>query len=103
MCIRVGSFIEGIKSISMEKLDDREHSLLLLFLFFFKGNCRSRKIFVRVVSFSSSMEVAKGENLWEWRWNNRWCGFVTIEETRMKKRGNETTKLTENKDNKDFN
>lgn len=36
MCIRVGSFIEGIKSISMEKLDDREHSLLLLLLFFLR-------------------------------------------------------------------
>ena len=80
-----------------------ESIIIIIIIIFFKGNCRSRKIFVRVVSFSSSMEVAKGENLWEWRWNNRWCGFVTIEETRMKKRGNETTKLTENKDNKDFN
>lgn len=55
VCIRVGSFIEGIKSISMEKLDDREH--YYYYYFFFKGNGKSRKIFARVVSFSSSVEA----------------------------------------------
>lgn len=82
MCIRVGSFIEGIKSISMEKLD-REHSLFLFFFsFFFKGNDRSRKIFVRVVSFGGggSSKGKKSLGVME-----QWCcGFVTIEETRMK-------------------
>ena len=36
VCIRVGSFIEGIKSISMEKLDDREHYYYYYFFFFLR-------------------------------------------------------------------
>lgn len=53
------------------------------FFFFFKRNDRSRKIFVRVVSFELGGGSSKGKKslgvMEQWC-----CGFVTIEETRMK-------------------
>lgn len=83
MCIRVGSFIEGIKSISMEKLD-REHSLFLFFFSFFLRETTGRVKFSCVSCRSSLVKVAaKGKKslgvMEQWC-----CGFVTIEETRMK-------------------